>query len=122
VTVELQRFKLIVEAHQTLVTRGLALRFEIVPLFIKVTASERLAGNARKGIGFPSTNLRNTPAPPSVASYNKMARCASAPIRSAASSASSTWKVCSPSHVAKRTASRFELRIVPQLWAGKTYE
>jgi hypothetical protein len=64
-TVELQGFELIVETHQALITGCLALRFEVVPLFVKVAAQERLPGDAGEGIGFP-TSRRNTPTPPSV--------------------------------------------------------
>src|SRR5215510_12552655 len=44
--VELQGFELIVETHQARITRRLALRFEVVPLCVKVAAAERLACDA----------------------------------------------------------------------------
>ena len=50
--VELQGFELIVETHQALVTRRLALRLEIVALLVKVAPDERLSHDTGERVGF----------------------------------------------------------------------
>jgi len=67
-TVELTCFELIVEAHQALVTRRLAIGLEIVTLLVKMTAEERFPGHPSDDIGFldepaehASTTFRRLP-------------------------------------------------------------